>query len=150
MSRYRLFLLLLFSALFVATFGGCEKRDWRLPEKMHWDRDMCERCKMAISERKYAVDVVDPQTHRHYKFDDIGCAILWFKEEHLDWGDKAIIWIKDGKTGKWIDARKAWYSTNKITPMGYGFTAYANKADAGSGEVIDFEEVKRRVIKIGR
>ena len=150
MSRSRRFLPLLFLALFLALFGGCEKKDWRVPDKVHWDRDMCERCKMAISERKYAVDVVDPATHKHYKFDDIGCAILWFKEEHLNWGDKAIIWVKDGKTGQWIDARKAWYSTNKITPMGYGFTAYADKADAGEGEVIDFEEVKRRVIKIGR
>ena len=129
---------------------GCEQRDWRAPEKMHWDRDMCERCKMAVSERRYAVQVVDPQSHRHYRFDDIGCAILWFKEERVPWADKAIIWVKDGATGRWIDARKAWYSTDKITPMGYGFTAFADKKAAGDGEVVDFEQMRRRVLKRGR
>ncbi len=140
----------IFISLTGISFTGCEKKDWRQPEKVHWDRDMCERCKMAISERKYAVDVVDPKRHKHYKFDDIGCAILWFKESHIPWADSAIIWVIDGKTGRWIDAKKAHYSTDKITPMGYGFTAYAKKEDAGSGEVVDFDEVRRRVIKIGR
>ena len=129
---------------------GCEKKDWRQPEKVHWDRDMCERCKMAVSERKYAAEAIDPKTHRHYKFDDIGCVILWFEEDGIDWKDQAIIWVKDGKTGRWIDARSAWYSTDKITPMGYGFTAYEKREDAGSGEVIDFAEVTRRVLKRGR
>ncbi|WP_456403264.1 nitrous oxide reductase accessory protein NosL [Hydrogenimonas sp.] len=142
-----LLLPLLAGSLF---WGGCEKRDWKEPAKMHWDRDMCERCKMAISERNYAVDVVDPKTHKHYKFDDIGCAILWFTEEGHDWGDRAIIWVKDGKSGAWIDAKSAWYSTDKITPMGFGFTAYKNRDDAGSGEVIDFAEVRRRVMNRGR
>ena len=150
MSRFKRYLPFIFLAFFLTIFGGCEKKDWRQPEKVHWDRDMCERCKMAVSERKYAAEVIDPKTHKHYKFDDIGCAILWFKEEKLDWFDQAIIWVKDGKSGQWIDARKAYYSTDKITPMGYGFTAYANKADAGNGEVIGFEEVVRRVIKRGR
>ena len=140
----------LFISLMGLSFSGCEKKDWRQPEKVHWDRDMCERCKMAISERKYAVEVIDPQTHKHYRFDDIGCAVLWFKENHVPWEEKAIVWVKDGKTGQWIDAKKAWYSTDKLTPMGYGFTAYANKADAGDGEVIDYAEVRRRVLAIGR
>jgi len=131
-------------------FGGCEKKDWHQPEKIHWDRDMCERCKMAVSERKYATEVIDPKTRKHYKFDDIGCAILWFKEEKKPWEDQAIIWVKDGKSGEWIDAKKAWYSTDKITPMGYGFTAYKKKEDAGKGEVIDYGEVRRRVLKRGR
>ncbi len=146
MRRFKVFLLVLLSVSFMTGFGGCEKKEWRNPEKMHWDRDMCERCKMAISDRNYAVQVIDPKSRKHYKFDDIGCAILWFKEEGHDWENKAIIWIKDAKTGKWIDARKAWYSTNQVTPMGFGFTAYEKKEDAGNGEVIDFDEVKRRVM----
>ncbi len=132
------------------TTTGCEKRDWRLPEKMHWDRDMCERCKMAVSERKYAVQVIDPKTHKHYKFDDIGCAILWFKEEKIPWEQEAIIWVKDGKTDEWIDAKKAVYTTTKITPMGYGFTAYKDRQEAGTEDIVTFDEVRRRVIKRGR
>ncbi|MCF6201968.1 MAG: nitrous oxide reductase accessory protein NosL [Hydrogenimonas sp.] len=150
MKKFSVILTGLVAVMFIAGFGGCEKKEWRAPEKMHWDRDMCERCKMAVSDRSYAVQVVDPKTHKHYKFDDIGCAVLWFKEEGIDWADKAIIWVKDGKTGKWIDAKKAWYSTDGITPMGFGFTAFKNKADAGDGEVIDFNEVQRRILSRGR
>ncbi len=156
-SHYRFFASLLrivwavsVIAFFSLNFSGCEKKDWHKPDTIHWDRDMCERCKMAISERKYAVEVIDPKTRKHYKFDDIGCAILWFKENQVPWEDRAIIWVKDGKTGQWIDARKAVYTTDKLTPMGYGFTAYADKQEAGKGEVVDYDEVKRRVIKIGR
>ena len=149
MRRFKWMLVLLVGFSFMAGFGGCEKREWRNPEKMHWDRDMCERCKMAVSDRNFAVQVVDPKSHKHYKFDDIGCAILWFREEGKNWEDKAVIWVKDAKTGEWIDAKKAWYSTNQVTPMGYGFAAHKRKEDAGGGEVIDFDEVKRRVMSRG-
>ncbi|WOE70809.1 nitrous oxide reductase accessory protein NosL [Hydrogenimonas thermophila] len=131
-------------------FSGCEKKDWKEPVKVHWDRDMCERCKMAISERKYAVQVIDPKTHKHYKFDDIGCTILWFKEENISNNSNMIIWVKDGKYDRWIDARKAYYSTDKLSPMGYGFTAFKKREDINSNEIIEFNEVEQRVLKIGR
>lgn len=150
MKKFKVLVMAFVALAFVSGFSGCEKKDMTSPEKMHWDRDMCERCKMAVSDRSYAVQVVEPKTHKHYKFDDIGCAVLWFKEENIDWGDKAVIWVKDGKTGKWIDARRAWYSTGDITPMGFGFTAFANKEDAGKKEVIDFKEVERRILSRGR
>jgi nitrous oxide reductase accessory protein NosL len=108
--------------------GGCSKKSYdNEAAKMHWDRDMCERCKMAISERKYAVQVIDPTTHKVYKFDDIGCAVLWFDEEHIPWKDQAKIWITDAKTGEWIDARTAKYTDDSITPMAYGFAAFTDK-----------------------
>jgi nitrous oxide reductase accessory protein NosL len=110
------------------TLGGCSKKSYdNEAAKMHWDRDMCERCKMAISERKYAVQVIDPTTHKVYKFDDIGCAVLWFDEEHIPWKDQAKIWITDAKTGEWIDARTAKYTDDSITPMAYGFAAFTDK-----------------------
>jgi len=148
MREFKTFFLSILWLLFI--FSGCEKKDWHEPTKMHWDRDMCERCKMAISERKYAVEAIDPKTHKHYKFDDIGCAILWFKEEKNLNENKMIVWVKDGKAGDWIDARKAYYSTDKLTPMGYGFTAFKRKEDIKGSEIIDFDEVRERVLKIGR
>jgi nitrous oxide reductase accessory protein NosL len=108
--------------------GGCSKKSYdNEAAKMHWDRDMCERCKMAISERKYAVQVIDPTTHKVYEFDDIGCAVLWFDEEHIPWKDQAKIWITDAKTGEWIDARTAKYTDDSSTPMAYGCAAFTDK-----------------------
>jgi len=44
---------------------------------------------------------------------------LWHKTE---------IWVNDYKTKQWIDARKAWYIKDEISPMGYGLGAQLDKA----------------------
>jgi nitrous oxide reductase accessory protein NosL len=143
-------LLTLFFIVWVSFFAGCQKKSDNGLEQMHWDRDMCERCKMAISERKFAVQVIDPKTHKSYKFDDIGCAILWFDDEHIPWRDQAQIWITDAKTGKWIDARKAIYTDDSITPMAFGFAAYTNETVPQNHHTVGFEDVAKRVVEIER
>ncbi|WP_187648307.1 nitrous oxide reductase accessory protein NosL [Nitrosophilus labii] len=135
--------------IFTLFLTGCEKKDYtKEPPKLHWDRDMCERCKMAISDRKFAVEAIG-EDGKVYRFDDIGCLILWQNKEHPEIRFKKI-WIKDAKSGKWIDAKKAKYTTDSITPMGYGFAAFNENEKPENKEIIDYEEVKRRVIKIGR
>ncbi len=146
MKRYNFYFLLL--PLFFLGFSGCEKKPIGSVEKMHWDRDMCERCKMAISERKYAVQVIDPTSGKNYKFDDIGCAALWMVEEKIPWKDKAIIWITDAKTGEWIDARKAKYTGDAITPMAYGLAAYGEKTLPEGHHVLDFNASIQKVYEI--
>ena len=131
--------------ILITLFTGCQKKSGGGIEKMHWDRDMCERCKMAISERKYAVQVIDPKTGKAYKFDDIGCAVLWFDEEHIPWKEQAKIWITDAKTGKWIDARKAIYTDDSITPMAFGFAAYTKETLPPNHHTVDFNEVVKKV-----
>lgn len=115
---------------------------------MHWDRDMCERCKMAISERKFAAQIIDPKSGKNYKFDDIGCAVLWMDETKVPWKAQAIIWITDAKTGEWIDARKAKYTDSAITPMAYGFAAYTEKTLPRGAQVLDFPTVANKIIEI--
>ncbi len=145
MKKFNVLAWLLAALAMTAFLGGCEKKAADGIAKMHWDRDMCERCKMAISDRKFAVQVVDPVTRKHYKFDDIGCAVLWFDEEKIPWKDRAKIWITDGKSGQWIDARKALYGTGAVTPMGFGFVAYEHAGEAGDAQLIGFDEVVRRI-----
>ena len=132
-------------------FTGCEEKSKTDVAKVHWDRDMCARCVMVVSDRKNTAQVRDPKTGKKYMFDDIGCAVLWFKEEKINWKDKAIIWITDVNTGKWIDARTAFYDTENVTPMAYGFSAHLTKDTIKADqEIIDFNEVAKRVIKIGK
>ncbi len=147
MKPFKILLGLVTALMFAGMLGGCEKKSPDSVEKMHWDRDMCERCKMAISERKFAVQAVDPKTHKHYKFDDIGCMVLWFKEENIPWADTATLWITDGRTGEWIDARRAVYGTGAITPMGFGFIAYKSADESPGGELIGYDEVRRRILE---
>jgi len=130
---------------------ACQKKISHEHREMHWDRDKCDRCKMVISARNHAVQVINEKDGKAYKFDDIGCAILWFKEESIEWKDKAKIWITDIKTSKWIDAKTAFYSTLNVTPMAYGFGANEKKEYIQAGlEIIDFNEMSNRVLKIGR
>jgi nitrous oxide reductase accessory protein NosL len=142
-------LLLVISLAFLG-FNACDskKSDTQVRE-VHWDRDMCERCKMVVSDRHHAVQVINPQTHKAYMYDDLGCSVLWFKEEKIAWEDRAVIWITDAKSGQWIDARKAYYDAGNITPMAFGFAAHLNKDDIKKGKkVLLFKEVKQKIIEI--
>ncbi len=137
--------------LLILAVSGCSQnpKDKTALHEVHWDRDMCERCKMVTSDRHHTVQVINPQTGRAYMFDDIGCALLWFDEEHIPWKAQAKIWITDAKTGKWIDARTAFYDSDSITPMAYGLAAHAKKEDIQKGrEILRFEALHDIVVKI--
>ncbi len=141
--------LLLLSIVILLNFNGCEKKDLKELHQVHWDRDMCARCKMVVSERHHAVQVINVENGRSYMFDDIGCVVLWFDDEKIKWASSAKIWITDVTTGKWIDARKAFYNTNNITPMAYGLAAHKSKESIKEGEeVVNFEEMSKRIFKI--
>jgi hypothetical protein len=103
---------------------------------------------MVVNERKFAAEVIDPDTDRVYKFDDIGCAVLWLEEEHIPWADKARIWVTDAKTGEWLDARTARYTDDSITPMAYGIAAYSNKTLPKGKKVYDFAEISDKIRRI--
>jgi len=82
-------------------------------------------------------------------FDDIGCMALWFKEENIKWKDRAIVWITDVNSGEFIDAKKAFYDTNNVTPMAYGYSAHKSKNSIKKDEeIISYDEVISRVLKI--
>ena len=138
-----------FLLIVLILLSGCEEKDINTPPKIHWDRDMCKRCVMVVSDRKNAAQVVNPKTGKEYQFDDIGCVVLWFEENKIEWKDSAKIWVTDCISGKWIDARKAYYDTTTITPMAYGLGAHENKEDIKEGEeVLDYNQMYERIIFI--
>ncbi len=139
-------LILLLLTLF--TLLGCEKKPKDAVSKMHWDRDMCERCKMAISERKFAVEVIDLKRNRVYKFDDLGCAVLWLKEQNIPINQDLKIWITDAKSGQWIDAQKALYTDDSITPMAYGLAAYTPQSLPKNHHTLDFTDAAKKIFEI--
>ncbi len=146
------FFLLVALILLLLSFNEYNKKSVSTQAvEVHWDRDMCARCAMVISDRSNTTQVINPQNGKVYIFDDIGCMVLWLDKQNIQWRDKAVIWITDVKTGKWIDANKAFYDTNNITPMAYGYSAHKSRDDiAADEEIIDFNEVISRVRKKGR
>ncbi|MBC8257485.1 MAG: hypothetical protein H8E38_00565 [SAR324 cluster bacterium] len=122
-SQFLTFILFVFLlALLLMSVGGCEKKnEQQLPAKLVWDRDICVECSMAVSDRRFAAQVVDDKG-KPYFFDDIGCAVNWLKNKN--WKEKALLWIQDVETEEWIKANEAnWTFGNPNTPMGYGFSA---------------------------
>jgi len=141
--------LSIFFIIFIVFFSnGCDSKPKGSVEKMHWDRDMCERCKMAISERKFAVEAIDLKSGKAYKFDDIGCMVLWLDEQKIPLDKNIKVWITDAKTGEWIDAKKAIYTDDSITPMAYGFAAYRAKTVPKNHHTLHFDEVVKKIFEI--
>jgi len=139
-----------FAILLISGFSGCEKKQISTElQEVHWDRDMCERCKMVTSDRHHAVQVINPKTGKSYMFDDIGCALLWFDEEKITWKDQAKVWITDVDTGTWIDARNAYYDAGNVTPMAYGFAAHMKKESIKEGkDMFHYDDLSERMKKI--
>lgn len=98
-----------------------------------WDRDVCTRCKMAISDRRFASQIRGGPKDTVFKFDDIGCAATWLAEKgkEFPWmADAATrVWVAEFASAgtKWLDATAAHYVLGKTSPMGYNFAAYAER-----------------------
>jgi len=115
-----------------AALSGCKKGDW--PEGMAeivWDRDTCTRCKMVISDRRFAAQLRGGPDNAALKFDDIGCLVFWLRDQadKYPWlADAATrYWVADfGSKSRdemhWLDPRQAQFIT-KSSPMGYNFAA---------------------------
>ena len=135
-----LFRLLLMTCL----LSGCSGQDATGPGEVRWDRDSCTRCAMAVSDRHFSAQVrggTAGQKTRLYKFDDIGCAVVWLDGQ--SWKDDARteIWVTDQLSDEWIDARLASYVTGKVTPMDYGLGAQ-REASPGS---MDFTQARKHI-----
>ena len=97
---------------------------------------ICPECNMPIPESKEYSSHIDYKTY----FDDMGCLILWTKEEGKE-PSSAMVFTKDTK--QYIKATDAHYTINERTPMGYGFTAYENAQEKS----IKFNEMKLRMLR---
>lgn len=100
--------------------------------EVKWDRDVCERCRMVLSDRLYSAQIrggVEGQKTRVYKFDDVGCALLWLEQQVWQNDPRTEVWVTDYRTGAWIDARVAHYVKERITPMAYGLGAQQEPAE---------------------
>lgn len=132
-----------------AALSACAKSAW--PEGMaeiHWDRDTCTRCRMVISDRRFAAEVRGGPKDEVFKFDDIGCVTFWLKDQ--PWATDARIWVADAGSPSdkvtWLDARKAHYVGGKSSPMAYNYAAFG-LPQAGSQE---FAEMREHVLLKGR
>ena len=110
---------------------SCKDNTPQGPHEIYYGEDVCERCKMIISEEQYSSQyVLKDGTAR--KFDDLGCMLHYISHDEPGHGEKGDIesyYVKDYSTGEWIDGRSAYYvwSEGINTPMGYGIIAFKDQ-----------------------
>ncbi len=112
----------------------------KLPIKMKLHKYQDSDCGMVIDDLTYASQVIAPDG-RTWFFHDHGDFIHWLSDKPFE--KSAVIWVMSRDTHKWIDGRKAFYTLNELTPMGYGFGAYEHKK-AG---MVDFETMRLRMLR---
>jgi len=117
---------LLLCALFV--LANCQKQTVEpvalAPE------DMCSYCKMAISETRYAAELVDSEGQA-FKFDDIGCMAN-FIDSRKNQTKPVAHFVMDFDERQWVKAEDAHYvrSSELSTPMNGGIIAFKDQAKA--------------------
>lgn len=142
--------MLLYAAMawvFVLLLAGCSGDPGQGPVGVKWDRDACERCRMVLSDRAYAAQVrFFPEDGRSkvFKFDDIGCAVLWLEDKPWKRDPKTEIWVRDMLSDQWIDARTAVYVKGRITPMEYGLGAQSQADPNG----MDFAQARSHIAEV--
>jgi len=99
----------------------------------------CPECNMNIKTMKYITEAIRDDGATYF-FDDIGCIILWLKNNY---SPNMIILTKTIDTNIWIEIDKAWYSRTDNSPMGYGFAPYQNKKD----KFISYKKMKLLVLQ---
>ncbi len=95
------------------------------PVEIPLNEASCSHCRMAVSEREFAAEVVAPDGRVNY-FDDIGCLAAWLREHQPP--AEAGIYVVDFETGKWLNAESAYYvkSSRIPTPMASGVVAFSD------------------------
>lgn len=131
--------------------AGCGEKDLSKPSKIHYGSDVCAECRMIIQDERFAAASVSADG-RFQKFDDIGCLARYEKES----GAKDLrSWVHDIDSGEWIKREQAKFvhSRDLVTPMGYGFAAFAVADDAAkwaekqAGRVIAWNELTQEEVK---
>ncbi len=112
----------------------------KVPLEMKINRYQDSFCGMVITELTYASQVVGSDGKTWF-FHDHGDFVEWLKDKPF--AKDATIWVMSRDTQRWIDGRKAYYSVNELTPMGYGFGAYEKKGE----QMIDFESMRLKVLR---
>ncbi len=63
LKMYSNIIKLLSFIFIIMSLSSCEKKISTQVKEIHWDRDMCTRCVMVVSDRNQTVQVTNPSTH---------------------------------------------------------------------------------------
>ena len=111
--------------------------------------DMCAFCRMSISEKRYAAELIG-QGGEAYKFDDIGCMAN-FRNQKKDDGSIRASFVMDFESREWLTAEDSFYvrSSEFKTPMSGNIAAFKVESNAQAaaakyqGTMLSFTELAK-------
>ncbi len=131
--------------LFVPGLVACSTESSTGPVDVRWDREVCIRCSMAIGDPHYSAQIRGGESQKTaiYKFDDIGCAIVWLNQQSWKDNSGTEIWVNAAGNGDWLDAKTAFYVKNHNTPMDYGLGAQKHAGE----NALSFEQAVQHILE---
>ncbi|MFI5120257.1 MAG: nitrous oxide reductase accessory protein NosL [Thermoanaerobaculia bacterium] len=107
--------------------GACS-RGPAAPSALDTKNERCGWCRMAVSDARFAAQLVAPSEEPRF-FDDVGCLATFLKSGGAP-ANGQIAYVADHRTKSWVRASQAVY-TKKAgleTPMGSGLIAHVDAA----------------------
>lgn len=113
--------LLLAASLLLASCGGGPA----VPADLDTRNDACSFCRMPVSDRRFAAQLVAPNEEPRF-FDDVGCAAAYLEGRKAPAG--AVVFVADHRTKAWVRGRDATFTKvdGLATPMGSHLVAHAD------------------------
>jgi copper chaperone NosL len=120
--------------------GGCGA-DTSRPPSIRYGEEACARCRMIISDDRFAAALVT-RGGEAMKFDDVGCLVEYEAGRPTSPAAAAAYWVRDYTGGGWLDARAATFvrSPQAHSPMAYGLTAIPPNSPA-AGPALRFDQL---------
>lgn len=126
--QLKFFILLLFTMLLST---ACLQEEIK-PQEPIWGKEACSRCRMVLSEKRFAVQRLFPSGEVHF-YDDIICAL---KHNHAL--DEGTLYVRPDQGNEWIPAKEAMYLSGLMTPMNSGYGAVKE------GGTVKFDEIVKK------
>jgi copper chaperone NosL len=138
------YITILFAALLLAS---CSPK----PEPIDYGNDICDFCKMNITDNKYAAELVTSKG-KVYKFDSIEC-LFQFKDLEFKSDDEIHSELVNdfSNPGELIDLKKAFFLKSDVfrSPMGMNVLSVSSEEKLNEiksqhgGEVLTYSEVRK-------
>ncbi|MCM2348797.1 MAG: hypothetical protein NDI69_02170 [Bacteriovoracaceae bacterium] len=123
---------IIITILMMLILTSCQESGELKPQEPLWGREGCARCRMVLSEKRYAVQRVLSNGEIHF-YDDLNCAL-----QHKHDEDKGTLYVHPHGKDQWILAEQAKYQSGLRTPMNSGYGA------VNEGGEITFSEVQEK------
>ena len=136
MIKFKLFLFT-FSISLLVILTACSSSAKNEKQELK----ICPQCNMELPKSNIHTSTLKEHEDMYY-FDDIGCMVLYSKENGIDLRSiESKVFSND--THRYINSKGAFYTINEKTPMSYGFSAYEKHID----EAISFNEVITKMLR---